>query len=226
MRFIFFSLLWALPVTAGQVNWVDWTSSSGTGANQTATGILHLGSTDVTVTYAGEIDFAQTSGGTDFWTGSPSPYTSAAVDNAPDWDGSRDIIALYQTQLRTLTFSQPVDNLFFAVVSLNGNGYVFDRDFNILSYGCGYWGCGTLTKSTPGPGQFELNGATGEPHGTIQFVGAFSTISWTSAAAETWNGFTIGTYGLASETGLAPEPSSWCLALIGVAGLRFVRRRR
>ena len=43
-----------------------------------------------------------------------------------------------------------------AVVSLNGNGYVFDQDFNILSFGCGFWGCGTLTKTNPGPGQFEL----------------------------------------------------------------------
>jgi MYXO-CTERM domain-containing protein len=219
MRHALIGLLCAVPMMGAQVNWVDWTSSSGTGANQTATGVLHLGSTDVTVTYTGEIFFAQTSGGTDYWNPS-SPYISPAVDNAPDWNGSTDIIALNATQLRTLTFSQPVDNLFFAVVSLNGNGYIFDRDFNILSSGCGYWGCGTLTKSSPGPGQFELNGATGEPHGTIQFIGAYSTISWTSAAAETWNGFTIGTYGL------APEPSSWGLALIGAAALPLLRRRK
>jgi hypothetical protein len=112
-----------------------------------------------------------------------------------------------------------VDNLFFAVVSLNGNGYVFDQDFNVLSDGCGFWGCGTLTKSNLGGGQFELVGASGEPHGVIQFTGSFSSISWTSAAPESWNGFTVGTFGL------APEPSSWCMALIGAAALPLLRKR-
>lgn len=66
---------------------------------------------------------------------------------------------------RSLSFSAPVDNLFFAVVSLNGNGYKFDQDFEIVSQGCGYWGCGTRAKSSPGIGQFDLDGASGEPHG-------------------------------------------------------------
>jgi hypothetical protein len=92
---------------------------------------------------------------------------------------------LSQATTRTLTFSRPVDNLFFAVVSLNGNG-------------CGYWGCGNFEK-VGGGGTFDLDAITdppgpnylsSEPHGVIQFQGSISSMSWTSLTADNWNGFT------------------------------------
>ncbi len=187
----------ARPASAGVIGWANWSSSTATTVSGTATTAL---GTVVGVTYTGERAFVQTSCGTDYWISrsSTNPYTSANVLNAPNASGVSssqcDIIALSAATSKTLTFSEPVTNPVFAVVSLNGNGYRFDRDFDILSYAYGYWGAGTLTKTTTTSGgvtTYDLIGA-GEPHGTIQFIGTFSTITWTSLSNEYWNGFTIG----------------------------------
>ncbi|MGZ5052754.1 MAG: Ig-like domain-containing protein [Methylobacter sp.] len=190
------------------VHWVDWTSATGggNGAPGTIRGTIDLGNGQtVGVTYTGEYQFAQTNGGTNFYTGPAGTYTSAAVANGPG--GSSDIIALSQQTQKTLTFSQPVDNLFFAVVSLNGmtggvnNGYLFDHDFNIVSSGPGYFGQGAATKVALPDGRFELLSTYNstptlrEFHGVVQIDGTVQSLTWTSLAAENWNGFTIGTYG-------------------------------
>jgi len=64
---------------AAPVYWTDWTSAT-TGTPGSAAGVVTLpGPSTVNVGYTGEVYFAQTSGGTNFWTqGSPPPYTSAA----------------------------------------------------------------------------------------------------------------------------------------------------
>src|SRR5687768_13705152 len=146
---------------------------------------------NVTYSNANGIRFYQSSGGTDYWQRSSggrfpatSPYTSAEVDNIPT---GTDIIALRYAGIQQLTFSQAIANPVFSYVSLNGNGYAFlNQDFDILSFGhssngndCGYWGCGTSFKNVVnlGGGNFEYQLlGTGEPHGTIQFTGAFSTL--------------------------------------------------
>jgi opacity protein-like surface antigen len=216
------ALLAGTASAANTVSWVDWLSGT-TGASGSAQGVIDLGpagpdASDIAVTYSGEIQFIQTTGGINYWTGSPSPYVSPAVANAP---ATPDIIALSAATAKTLNFSAPVDNLFFAVVSLNGNGYEFNEDFTIESFACGYWGCGTLTKQITGNGKFRLIG-TGEPHGVIRFNRAVSSIAWTSLTAENWNGFTVGTYGAAP----VPEPASGLLMVIGALCLGCLKRRR
>ena len=44
-----------------------------------------------------------------------------------------DIIAMGTDSTRTLTFSEAVSDLYFAYISMNGNGFTFDRDFEIIS---------------------------------------------------------------------------------------------
>jgi hypothetical protein len=210
-------------LAANTVTWVNWTSGTA-GASGSASGTIDLGApgpdaADISVSYSGEIAFIQTNNaGTYYYVGNPSPYVSAAVANAP---ATADIIALSSATPKTLTFSAPIDNLFFAVVSLNGNGYRFNEDFTIESFACGYWGCGTLTKQDNGDGTFTLVGS-GEPHGVIRFNRAVSSISWTSLTNEYWNGFTIGTYGAAP----VPEPGTWALWSLGLLGLAGLARRR
>jgi hypothetical protein len=84
------------------------------------------------------------------------------VDNAPP---TPDIIALSLTGPKTLTFSQPIDNLLFAILSLNGNGYQFDNDFDpgILGLRCPRSG-GSRRPGLPGQCGRHLRLGTSRHH--------------------------------------------------------------
>jgi hypothetical protein len=232
-------LLSCTLASAAPIFWTDWISSSPATGFQ-GNGVLTTNTTSINVTYTNVqgIGFFDTGSGTDYWTGgagATSPYTSAAVDNRPT--GS-DIIALSHAGSQTLHFSQAVANPVFAFVSLNGNGYAFDQDFDLLSLGgeagkaCGYWSCGGASKVVVDLGggvfEYQLNsnnvGGT-EPHGALRFRGAFDTLTWRSSTDEYWNGFTVGVQGSAVEV-FVPEPASAALFGLGVLALGLARRRR
>ena len=140
-------------------------------------GTITTPTTTVDVTYNNPrgLAFLQTGAGIDYFQNSSgavgSPYTSALVDNIPT---AAEMIALQFAGRQSLHFSQAIANPVFSYISLNGNGYGFDQDFDILSFGdgvgsyCGYWGCGTSSKNVVdlGGGNFEYQLlGTGEPHG-------------------------------------------------------------
>jgi len=196
----------------GHINWADWQNA----ATQGAVGTITTQTDQVVVNYVNTNGYAFAQLGNDaadYWTdqsrvrnAATSTFTSEGVTNIPT---NTDIIGLRYAGTQTLQFDKTVANLVFAYVSLNGNGYAFDQDFEILSYGhpedgnsCGYWGCGTSHKEVVDLGngvvEYRLLG-TGEPHGTIRFLGAFDTISWRSMTDEWWNGFTVGIQGTATE---------------------------
>jgi hypothetical protein len=245
------ALAFSSLVSAAPIYWTDWTGSdTDPGAGFQGQGTITTSSSSVAVTYtnANGIGFYQSSGGTDYYQNghsgrndSISPYTSSVVDNSPT---GTDIVALSRAGSQTLLFSQSIANPVFAFVSLNGNGYAFlNQDFNILSVGgvdgnaCGYWGCGGVTKVVTdlGGGNFlyALNSSNvggSEPHGVIQFTGAFDTLTWNSASNEFWNGFTVGVQGTAAEvfppTNNVPEPGTLLLAGLGLFGLAMRGRRK
>lgn len=237
--------------------WTDWTGTdTDPGAGFMAEGTITTPTSTVNVTYANPrgVGFYQPSGGTDWYISrgaGTSPYTSSLVDNRPT---GTDMIALQFAGTQTLTFSQAIANPVFAFVSLNGNGYAFDQDFEILSVGgvdghaCGYWGCGGVSKVVVDLGggvfEYQLNsnnvGGT-EPHGTLRFTGAFDSLTWRSSSNEFWNGFTVGVQGTAIEVppcDLDPslpqcnpgnpvaEPGTLALLGLGFAGIAALRRRR
>ncbi len=206
--------------------WADWLSGTPVSPNVafTGTGTITTGTgTIVNVTYdnpqgiyqfdtGGSVAYDQWSAlGTHIRDAATSAYTSDEVANIPT---DTDMVMLRYEGPQTLTFRDAgnalvdVANPVFAFISLNGNGYGFDQDFDILSTGgnegntCGFHGCGTSSKQIIDNGggdiEYKLVG-TGEPHGTIRFRGSFSTLNWRSESFEEWNGFTVGIAGLASE---------------------------
>jgi hypothetical protein len=252
LAFTLFAFGAVQAAVAAPIFWTDWTGSNTTPASGfTGQGTITTTTSTVNVTYSNPqgIAFYQTgaSGDIDYWQNNrngrnpaTSPYTSTTVDNIPT---GTDIIALQFAGTQTLTFSQAIANPVFGFVSLNGNGYAFlNQDFNILSVGgedgndCGYWGCGGVTKTIVDLGNgntlYELNSDNVgglEPHGVIQFTGAFDSLTWESASNEFWNGFTVGVQGTAAEvfppSGIIPEPDLLALFGIGVAAVAVQRRR-
>jgi len=194
---------------ANPVVWTDWTFAT-PGSPGSASGSMG----NVSVSYSGEISFAQTAGGTNYWI-PDSPYLSGTVSNAPP---DPDIVALVggNAIVNTITFGDPVVNPIMAIVSLGRPGllveYLFDRPFDVLSFGPGFWGGpGTLTELAGNILQGE------EGHGAIQFQGTVSSISWTVPIAEYWHGFSVGVTAI-------PEPGTWALALIGIGLTACIRR--
>ena len=178
-------------LAAVPVKWMDWTSSTATTVNGTFT----TESQTVTATLTSAVGFAfvQANGGTNYFNPT-KPYESTGVA-APT---NSDIIAFNPAGWRTLNFSAEVRNLYFAFVSMNGNGYRFDRDFDILSQANvtgGYFGAGEARKreiTINGKTYYELYCVFGEPHGVVQFKGAFSSLTWENPFNEYWHGFTVG----------------------------------
>lgn len=241
-------LLISSTASAVTINWTDWISSDNTNGF-TASGVITTPTSTVDVTYYNSLGVSFFYDGvgteTDFWQNNrsgrdsaTSPYTSDFVDNIPT---GTDIVALNRAGLQTLNFSETIANPVFSYVSLNGNGYAFDQDFEILSYGDasdgndgGFWGAGTSYKDIVDIGggvlEYRLVGA-GEPHGSLRFTGVFDTVSWRSLTSENWNGFTVGVQGTADEVfpdppNTIPEPTTILLFGFGLLGVAGVSRRK
>ncbi len=208
------ALFAAQPATGATINWTDWTNYT-LGSAGSANGTISPG---IAVRYSGDVTFAQTGIGTNYWTeGVPAPYTgNPVVGNAPT---PAEMIALSLTSFNnTLTFSQAVLNPIMAIVSMGRTNlpvsYDFNTPFTVLSEGRGYWGDGWYNLL---PGDI-LQGY--EMHGVIQFNGYISSISWNASPSEYWHGITVG---LANPV---PEPSTLLLLGGGLAGLGLWRRSR
>ena len=228
--------------SARTVYWADWSAISASGSAVAITGTIDVAGKSIGVTYTNPngIGFFNAGIGQNHWGASSaanSPYTSTGpkgVDNGP---GTADLIALRYAGGQTLTFSETVSDVYFSFISLNGNGYGFDRDFQLLSAaGQNIDGAGTDAGGAFGSGgvekhlvngQYRLVGTSGEPHGTILLDGQFDSLSWQSLSNEYWNGFTIGIGEFVPD----PDPSAVPLPaaggmLLGALGAFGMLRRR
>jgi hypothetical protein len=182
----------SVNVTASNtVYYVDWTAAD-PGAG-TASGVINLpGGQSVNVTFqaiGSSFMGAQLSCGVDYW--SPSaPYISVEVPTAPPNCELLQLTGIPGTTYM-VTLSQPIVDPIMAIVSLgsvaNPTAYDFNAPFTIVSQGTGHFGGGAASL-TQQPGDV-LRGAEG--HGTIKFLGTFSTFSWTMPNPEVWHGFTF-----------------------------------
>jgi hypothetical protein len=213
------------PVTAATVDWTVWSSiTPGSPTGGSAAGTL----TGVTVGYTGE---ALASSYTGFgpppagahpsWTPG-STFSGGTVGNAPTNSGSIALSGGPATTIDTLTFSPAVIDPVIAIWSLGSAGLGSPAQFDFL-------GSPTLSVQGGGPntetggssiivGPFP-NDVTGiEGNGVVQFVGTFTSLSWSTPDLENDYAFTVG------AEGVVPEPAS--IGLLVLAGIAAMRNRR
>ena len=206
-------ILATLPAQAATIQWSQWSSATPGNPNGSASGTI--GSN--TVTYSGELQSLVLNYPS--W-GPAGTFSGGSISNPPPQSGN--IIQLIggggdNATTDTVTFATPITNPVFAIWSLGQSGTIAQFDFNapflIQSGGPSNEYAGIPITS------IALNVLGQEGNGTIQFIGTYSSISWTNPVAENWYGFTVG----APEV---PLPAALPLFASGLGLLGFLAQRR
>jgi len=191
---------------AAVITWNTWNSATSGAIDSNVVTFSAGGSTDNLVS------------GYPSYTPSSTYADGVIVDNAPV--SGNNIIQLTggNQNINTVTFSTPVVNPVMAIWSLGQSGITASFDFIgatpvFVSGGpsAQYGGSSIAVSGT------SVTGVEG--NGTVQFIGTYSSISWTNPVYENWYGFNVG----ASPV---PLPSAMLLFASGLAGFLGIARRR
>jgi hypothetical protein len=191
-----------------------------------ATGTAISNGQPITVTLNGQFDSISNFPN---WQATGS-YAGGSVSNAPPQANNSILLRgglsaangnyYYQD---TITFSSPVKNPVFSIWSLGANNgglnpipasFVFDagQPFTIQAGGPGQqYGGTSITQNGE-----TVNGLEG--NGTIQFIGTYSQLTFTTPQFEDYYAFTVGAP--------TPEPSSLMLLGTGILGVVGVARKK
>jgi hypothetical protein len=228
--------LWAAAATnasADTIQWTHWTSATaGTATPGSATGTVTsnlLGT--ITVTYSGQNSGLLTNYPS--WTPTTT-FTGGVVGNAPPAANNAIQIEGGQSYTESVTFSQPVADPIFAIWSLGapGSPAFFDfnasEPFNVLGGGpsAEFGGSAIIKQGNNIFGQ--------EGDGIVQFIGTFSTITFTTPNFESFYALTFGEDATLTDNpnggggvtpGPTPEPATLALLGTALAALPVMRRR-
>ena len=196
----------ASVASAAVVTWNTWDSPSTGSAGP------------INVTYAGPATSLVLSYPT--YTPATTFANGTTVNNAPSAANNILQITGGSNALQTLTFSQAVVNPVFAIWSLgqpNGPAsFVFNQTPTFVSGG-------PSAEYAGGPINVSGNIVSGqEVNGTVQFLGTYTSLTWTNPQYEFWYGFNVGFESVAA----VPEPSTWAMMIMGFAGVGFMTYRR
>ena len=192
------------------IDWNTWTSNS--------TGTID--STSVTTTFTGQTNLGWYASYPS-WAPGGTYADGTVVANGPSSTNGIVVLNGGNTNVQTITFSTPVVDPVMAIWSLGEGGINASFDF---------------TNATPvfvaGGVSVEYGGSSivvsgsdvsgNEGNGTVQFIGTYSSISWTNPTFENWYGFDVGVAGVSA----VPEPGSMGLLLAGLTLVGLAARRR
>ncbi|WP_296000315.1 PEP-CTERM sorting domain-containing protein [Rugamonas sp.] len=121
--------------------------------------------------------------------------------------------------VNTITFSTAVINPVMAIWSLGQGGstasFVFSNATPLFVSG------GPSAEYNGSPITVSGNTVFGtEGNGTVQFLGTYTSLSWTNPQAENYYGFNVGI------AGAVPEPEQYGMMAAGLALVGFMARRR
>jgi len=200
---------------AATIDWNTWSSNSA--------GTISTSSGPISVTYSGEMSGQYANYPS--WGPSSTFADGTIVANAPV--AANGIVRLIggngrEAGLDTITFSMPVVNPVFSIWSLGQGGNT--ASFHFLG--------ATPVFVAGGPGA-EYGGSSisvsgnnvfgTEGNGTVQFIGTFTSLSWTNPVAEDWYGFNVG---VAEVARAVPEPGETSMLVAGLTLMGLAIRRR
>lgn len=201
---IFLAMASSTSLVAAPINWNFWT------VNQT--GLMPVGNQNITVTYS-STEFYDVLLGIPTWSSASTWADGTILSNGPTQNNNVMQIFGGSPNVNTLSFSQPVIDPVLAIWSL---GSVVQGPASFVFNGYNPQNIVGGPSSEYGGNPLVLSGVTVsgiEGNGSIQFLGTYSSLSWTNPQFEDFYGFNVGV------VGVVPEPSALMLAVVCLAGV-------
>lgn len=190
-------LFYSSSLLAAPVDWNYWSSSS--------TGFIFTAGPTINVTYS-SADYHDVIYGIPSWNPTSTWADGTILSNGLTQNNNVMQIFGGTSTVNTLSFSQPVIDPVLAIWSLGSvvqgsASFVFTglNPINIVGGPSAEYGGSPLTLTG-----VTVSGIEG--NGSIQFLGTYSSISWTNPQFEDYYGFNVGILGV------IPEPGSLLLA--------------
>jgi hypothetical protein len=206
--------IYAIPACADTIAWTSWSSVT-PGSPGTGTGTIG----SLSVSYSGQTSALLPNYPS--WTPTTT-FSGGIVGNAPPAGNNSIQIEGGVPYTESITFSSPVVDPIMAIWSLGQTGinasfnFTASEPFNLVAGGRSTeYGGAALT--VVGDSVFGNEG-----NGVIQFIGTFSSITFTTPTFENYYAFTVGEDATLTPSPV-PEPSMLSLLALGLATLPFAQ---